>query len=74
MAKDKKKELHKDSGQENLNRRKFFVAAGNAAIGIAALGSLGVSLDYLVPEGFTGIAKAICCRCAGEHAAQQRYL
>jgi cytochrome b6-f complex iron-sulfur subunit len=50
MAKDKKKEPHKDSGQENLSRRKFFVTAGNAAIGIAALGSLGVSLDFLAPK------------------------
>lgn len=50
MAKDKKKELHNNSGQENLSRRKFFVAAGNAAIGIAALGSLGVTLDYLSPK------------------------
>lgn len=50
MEKDKKKELHKDSGKENLNRRKFFVAAGNAAIGIAALGSLGVTLDFLSPK------------------------
>jgi cytochrome b6-f complex iron-sulfur subunit len=50
MAKDKKMELYNDSGQENLSRRKFFVAAGNAAIGIAALGSLGVTLDYLYPK------------------------
>jgi cytochrome b6-f complex iron-sulfur subunit len=50
MAKDRKKEHHKDSGQENLNRRKFFVAAGNAAIGIAALGSLGVTFDFLSPK------------------------
>jgi cytochrome b6-f complex iron-sulfur subunit len=50
MAKDKEKVHQKPSGQENLSRRKFFVAAGNAAIGIAALGSLGVSLDYLAPK------------------------
>jgi cytochrome b6-f complex iron-sulfur subunit len=50
MAKDKKKEHHKDSGQEYLNRRKFFIAAGNAAIGIAALGSLVVTLDFLAPK------------------------
>ncbi|HEX7412069.1 MAG TPA: ubiquinol-cytochrome c reductase iron-sulfur subunit [Bacteroidales bacterium] len=50
MAKDKKKEHQKVSGKENLNRRKFFVAAGNAAIGIAALGSLGVTLDFLAPK------------------------
>ena len=50
MGTDKKKEVHKDAGLENLSRRKFFVAAGNAAIGIAALGSLGVTLDYLTPK------------------------
>jgi cytochrome b6-f complex iron-sulfur subunit len=50
MADDKKKEHHNDSGKGNLNRRKFFIAAGNAAIGIAALGSLGVTLDFLAPK------------------------
>jgi cytochrome b6-f complex iron-sulfur subunit len=50
MADDKKKEHHNDSDKENLNRRKFFIAAGNAAIGIAALGSLGVTLDFLSPK------------------------
>jgi cytochrome b6-f complex iron-sulfur subunit len=50
MDKDKKKKVHKDSGQENLSRRKFFITAGNATIGIAALGSLGVTLDYLTPK------------------------
>jgi cytochrome b6-f complex iron-sulfur subunit len=50
MAKDKKKVPEEDSGPENFNRRKFFVVAGNAAIGIAALGSIGVSLDYLAPK------------------------
>jgi len=50
MTDDKKKEHHNDSGKENLNRRKFFIAAGNAAIGIAALGSLGVTLDFLAPK------------------------
>jgi cytochrome b6-f complex iron-sulfur subunit len=47
---DKKKEHQNNSGKENLNRRKFFAAAGNAAIGIAALGSLGVTLDFLTPK------------------------
>jgi cytochrome b6-f complex iron-sulfur subunit len=50
MAKDKKKDHHKSPGQENLSRRKFFVAAGNAALGIAAIGSLGVTLDFLAPK------------------------
>ena len=50
MAADKKKKHQNDSGKENLNRRKFFIAAGNAAIGIAAIGSLGVTLDFLAPK------------------------
>jgi cytochrome b6-f complex iron-sulfur subunit len=50
MAEGKKKENHKESGQEALNRRKFLVAAGNTAIGIAALGGLGVTLDFLSPK------------------------
>jgi len=50
MEKSKKKEPQKDSGKESLSRRKFFVSAGNAAIGIAALGSLGVTLDFLSPK------------------------
>jgi cytochrome b6-f complex iron-sulfur subunit len=50
MAMDKKQDHHKVSGKENLNRRKFFEAAGNAAIGIAALGSIGVTLDFLAPK------------------------
>jgi cytochrome b6-f complex iron-sulfur subunit len=50
MEKNKKKGPQKDSGKESLSRRKFFVSAGNAAIGIAALGSLGVTLDFLSPK------------------------
>jgi len=50
MEKNKKKGPQKDSGKENINRRKFFVSAGNAAIGIATLGSLGVTLDFLSPK------------------------
>jgi cytochrome b6-f complex iron-sulfur subunit len=50
MAKDKKKGQQKDAGKESINRRKFFIAAGNAAIGIATLGSFGVTLDYLSPK------------------------
>ena len=50
MEKNKKKGKQKDSGKENINRRKFFIAAGNAAIGIAAIGSLGVTLDFLSPK------------------------
>jgi cytochrome b6-f complex iron-sulfur subunit len=50
MEKNKKNGPQKDSGKENLSRRKFFVSAGNAAIGIAALGSIGVTLDFLSPK------------------------
>ena len=50
MEKNKRKGQQKDSGKESLNRRKFVVAAGNAAIGIAALGSIGVTLDFLSPK------------------------
>jgi cytochrome b6-f complex iron-sulfur subunit len=50
MEKNEKKEPQNDSGKESLSRRKFFVSAGNAAIGIAALGSLGVTLDFLSPK------------------------
>src|ERR1035437_4301007 len=50
MEKDKKKVQQKDSGKGSLNRRKFVLAAGNGAIAIAALGSIGVTLDYLSPK------------------------
>src|SRR5450759_4684214 len=50
MEKDKKKVQQKDSGKGSLNRRKFVVAAGNGAIAIAALGSIGVTLDFLSPK------------------------
>jgi cytochrome b6-f complex iron-sulfur subunit len=50
MEKNKKNGLQKVSGKGNLTRRNFFVSAGNAAIGIAALGSVGVTLDFLSPK------------------------
>jgi cytochrome b6-f complex iron-sulfur subunit len=50
MEKDKKKVQQKDSGKGSLNRRKFVLAAGNGAIAIAALGSIGVTLDFLSPK------------------------
>lgn len=50
MEKDKKKVQQKDSDKGSLNRRKFVVAAGNGAIAIAALGSIGVTLDFLAPK------------------------
>ena len=50
MEKNKKKGPKNDYVNEDLSRRKFFVSAGNAAIGIAALGSLGVTLDFLSPK------------------------
>lgn len=50
MENNKKKGQQKDFSKETINRRKFFVAAGNTAIGIAAVGSFGVSLDFLFPK------------------------
>jgi cytochrome b6-f complex iron-sulfur subunit len=50
MENNKKKEQKKDFGKETINRRKFFIAAGNTSIGIAVLGSFGVSLDFLFPK------------------------
>jgi cytochrome b6-f complex iron-sulfur subunit len=50
MEKDDKQDQEKDPGKLTLNRRKFFVTAGNTAICIAAVGSLGVTLDYLFPK------------------------
>lgn len=50
MTNNKKKEQQHDSGKETINRRKFLVAGGNTAIGIAALGSFGVTLDFLSPN------------------------
>jgi cytochrome b6-f complex iron-sulfur subunit len=50
MEKDKKKVQQKDAGKGSLNRRKFVVAAGNGAIAIAGLGSIGVTLDFLSPK------------------------
>lgn len=50
MEDNKKKGQQKDFDKETINRRKFFVALGNTAIGIATLGSFGVSLDFLFPK------------------------
>lgn len=50
MENNKKKGQQKDFDKETINRRKFFVAVGNTAISIAALGSFGVSLDFLFPK------------------------
>jgi len=35
---------------EDLSRRKFFTVIGNSAIGVAALGSLGVTWEFLSPN------------------------
>ncbi len=50
MNKNDKKSMQNDSGEVKINRRKFFVTAGNTAISIAVIGSLGVTLDYLFPK------------------------
>ncbi len=50
MALNKKKDHQENSKVENETRRKFLVTAGNSAIGIAALGSIGVTLDFISPN------------------------
>jgi len=50
MAHNRKKGQQDNSKVENGNRRKFLVTAGNSAIGIAALGSIGVTLDFISPN------------------------
>ncbi len=50
MENNKKKRQNKDLSKETITRRKFLVAAGNTAIGIAAIGSFGVTLDFLFPK------------------------
>ncbi len=39
---------HTETG--GLNRRKFFTVVGNSAIGVAALGGLGVTWEFLSPN------------------------
>ena len=50
MSKSRKIDKGIDSAGENLDRRKFLVTTGNAALAVAALGSIGVTLDYLSPK------------------------
>lgn len=50
MENNKIKEGEKELAKESINRRKFFVTAGNTSIGVAVLGGLGVSLDFLFPK------------------------
>ncbi len=39
-----------EEDDEELSRRQFLNLVGNSAIGVAALGSLGVTLEYLKPN------------------------
>lgn len=42
-----------DQGQskdESIDRRRFFLIVGNSAVGIAAVGALGVTYDFLSPK------------------------
>jgi cytochrome b6-f complex iron-sulfur subunit len=50
MANNKKNEQPENTAKEIITRREFMVTAGNTAIGIAALGSMGVTLDFLSPK------------------------
>ena len=35
---------------KEINRRKFFTIVGNTAVGVAAVGGLGITFDYLSPN------------------------
>ena len=50
MQSDENQDQQNDPDRGKLNRRKFFVSAGNTAICIAAMGSFGVTLDFLFPK------------------------
>lgn len=47
-----------NSGNGNkINRRRFFSLVGNSATGLVAIGALGVSFDYLLPNVVKEIPK-----------------
>lgn len=41
---------NRKADMESLSRRKFFTIVGNSAVGVAALGSLGVTWEFLSPN------------------------
>ncbi len=49
-AEDKKHEPNLEEDDEDISRRRFLNMVGNTAISVAALGSLGVTLEYLKPN------------------------
>jgi len=49
-AEDKKKEPNLDDDGEQISRRRFLNLVGNSAMSVAALGSLGVTFEYLKPN------------------------
>jgi len=48
--KKKKEASDEKSADKSLSRRKFMISAGNTALGVTALGALGVSLDFFTPK------------------------
>lgn len=50
MENNKNSNQKENIGKEKKSRRNFLVTAGNSAIAIAALGSIGVTLDFLSPK------------------------
>lgn len=49
--------LKKTIDEKKINRRKFLTSIGNTAGGIALLGSIGVTLEYLTPNVLLEIPK-----------------
>lgn len=46
----KQEKPEQDTGKSEISRRQFLNIVGNSAIGVAALGSLGVTFEYLKPN------------------------
>lgn len=47
---DDKNDKDQKAGMDGLSRRKFFTVVGNSAVGVAALGGLGVTWEFLSPN------------------------
>ena len=50
MAAKKNKKTQSEIDKSEITRRRFLNLVGNSAIGVAALGSLGVTLEFLKPN------------------------
>lgn len=48
---------NKSNEENKISRRKFLTSVGNTATGIVVLGSIGVTLEYLVPNVLLEIPK-----------------